>query len=494
MEQKLNKLFLGGFGLLLLALLAAAVRQWQYNSLAALAAALVLGMALLVFLRLAEPVVEGLLPAAFWGAFALLALGWLALLSALGLRLAQAFIMDMEVVYASLPDFLDGFPLVGDTPGYYMVCNNNLGIALLLTAFYRVLHPFGISPDQGSGLAAGILLNCCMIWLAVLLLCAAAWLLTRKRLPVLALLGLAAVFLPFYLYAPQFYSDTLVMPFLALAVVLYLFLNEHPSLGLAAALGAVIFLAYAVKGSAGVLLPAAAIVWLLRPAARRERLLPLAAMTLAFLALLGGYKAWQNTFLDWESADGYTYPTELWLCYGSHDMGNYSQADVDAANALPTKAERKTMLRRRIAANYSSRSVAGNLVFFARKAAHTWGEGKYDADEFTATPLTSNWTAKFTLPGQPLYMPMTYWCQVVQYLLLGLAAAGCLLALRGSWPGAVTLLPMTLWGGMLLLSVWETKPRYALHFAPLLLLMAALTLCQAAEHLLLGRREAAQIH
>ena len=70
----------------------------------------------------------------------------------------------------------------------------------------------------------------------------------------------------------------------------------------------------------------------------------------------------------------------------------------------------------------------------------------------------------------------------------------CLRGFLRTGPAAGRLLPMTLWGGMLLLSVWETKPRYALHFAPLLLLFAALTLCEAAKRLPLRRREMVKIH
>lgn len=482
MEEKLNRLFLACFGLVMVGVLVGAAHQWQDNSMAALIAAFLLGCALVVFLRVVGVAVEAMPRDMFRFLFALLAFGWLLFLCYMGQRLTQALIMDMGVVYASLPDFLNGFPLGGDNAGYYMVCNNNLGIALCLTAFYKFSGVLvGIAPDMETGLALGILFNCAMIWAAVMLLCLAAYMLTGKRLPALVLLGLSAAFAPFYLYAPQFYSDTLVMPFLALAVVLFLWLERAPALYKAALLGAVVFIAYALKGSAGVFLPAAAIVWLLRAGTAKEKLLPIAAMAVAFTVLLGGYKAWQNTFLDWDSADSYIYPTELWLCYGSHDMGDYSQADVDAANALATKAERQSMLRGRIVQNYTSRSVAGNLVFFARKASHTWGEGKYDADEFTATPKFVNWTAKFTLPGQPLFMPFHYYCQICQFLLLALVAFYCVEALRGAYGRCAAILPMAIWGGMVLLSIWETKPRYALHFSPLLLLCGALCLCSLAD-------------
>ena len=194
----------------------------------------------------------------------------------------------------------------------------------------------------------------------------------------------------------------------------------------------------------------------------------------------GGYTLFQRQFIDWTNRESAAFPTELWLCYGSHDNGDYSQADVDACRALPTVDARRAMLRARIAENYAARSPAGNAVFFLCKAVRTWGDGLYGAEEYAATPLKASWTAAFAVPGQRWHMPLVYYAQSWQYLLLGLAAAGALLCARRA-EQRLFLPYVGLFGVMLFLSFWETKARYGLHFAPVLLLCAAGTLALLTE-------------
>lgn len=496
MRDFLYRLFHGAFGVLLAVLLGLGVAAWQYHGIAALAAAAVLGAVLLAGLWLIGPPLNALTARRFGLLFGGLAALYLVLLLVLGNAMAEVLISDMGVVYDTLPEFLQyGHPVQNND--YYIICNNNLGLALVLYAFYALAGRFGIVPDQGAGITAGVCFNALCIWAAVLLLTHAARLLTGKRSAQLLLLVCAGLFAPLYLWTPYFYSDTLSMPFLAGAIVLYLHWRQRPSPATALGLGAAVFGGYAVKGSLVVLLVAALITLLLAPppgATRSQLAAGAGAILLGFGVLWGGYQAFQARYLDWSDKEEVCFPTELWLCYGSHGTGDYADEDAQDCLLQPSLADRQALMRQRIAQNYTARTPLGNLDFMLQKAVRTWTDGEYGAPEYLATPLRSTFMGRFVLYGQPGFMPLLYYCQAWQYLLLFLCAANCLLALRGGvrGPGAAGFMPrLALFGAMLFFSFWETKSRYALHFAPVLLLCAVLALVTLADRLP-GRRKAAE--
>lgn len=473
MAKTLHRVFHLCFGAAVLAVLLRAAVQWQYNSLAAMGAAAVLCAGLVIAAQKLAPAADALPRQRFTLIFWMLALLLLAGLAIAGVLLDEVPIMDWEYVYRVVPDYVEnGFRMDGIYNGYFVVCNNNVGLLVLLTAFYKPLALLGLDPASGAGYTAGILLNVFLLWLSVVLACRAAWLgLGRQSAPLLVLC-VSLLFAPFYLWAPTFYTDTLCMPFLTGALCCWLEYRRSRSVYWLVGAGALSCMGYAIKGSLVVVPAAIAIAALLEYGFSKKLLLHLGAMALAFAVLLGGYKQWQKQWLDWSDADSYVYPTELWFCYGSHDWGDYSQQDVDDCNAIYGVEARRQLLRARIIENYSSRSLVGNLDFFYRKAARTWGDGWYDSNQFLLTQLHANFTSRFVVPGEPGYMPLTYYCQIWQYLLLLLVGAGGILAARQEKPDALTATRLSLTGVVLFLSVWETKPRYAFHFTPVLVLCA----------------------
>ena len=471
MRRGLLRCFYGVFGGLLALLLAACCASWTHNAPAALAVAAVLAAGMWAALRWLGPWVDRWPRRRFLAVYLGVGAAYLAWLLALGWGMAYVLLSDLGVVYESLPELLANghFTAYND---YYVACTNNLGLALLLDLAYRVAGWFGVHPDQ-AGIYAGVTFNCLAIAAALLLFGYGLRLLTGRRSAALLFLLGGAALAPLWFWAPYFYSDTLCLPFLALAFVCWGRWRQRPHPGWAAGYGAAVFAGGAVKGSVLVMLVAGVLglVFAAGTASGKQRQQAAAALLLTFALFQGGYGLFQQRFIDWTNRQSVGFPTELWICYGSHDEGDYSQADVDACRVLPTLADRRAMLREQIVRNYAARGLAGNGRFWLHKAVSTWGDGLYGAEEYAATPLHTSWTGVFALPGQRWHMPMVYYAQSWQYLLLGLACAGALAAARR---GAEELfLPCVgQFGVMLFLSFWETKARYGLHFAPVLLLCA----------------------
>lgn len=490
MQKQLTRIFSIGFAAVWGWVFLNSILRWQYNGLAALVVAAVMFGAFFLFTRFVLFRMDELPIKKFRFLMAALLAVYAALLLWLGFCLAEVPIMDMSTVLQSIPDFLDdGIPQVWGA--YYVICNNNLGLALILVSWYWIMGWFGISPSTDAGIYAGILLNVIAIFASVLLVC----LLARRVLKhnsgvMLAFLGCVA-FLPFVLWAPCFYSDTLSMPFGLLALLLWTKYHTERRFSvrllLLAAMGVTAFVGYSVKGSVAVVLVALMIQLFLEKKPKQAALASL-ALVLVFVGCLSAYRAWQHSgLLDFSVEDAEGFPIELWFAYGSTGDGNYSDAICQAAKDLPTMQARREMLRSVIAQNYSSYTPVGLADFMTRKAAITWGNGLYDAQEFLATPLKANWTHRFILQGQPGYMPMVYYCQAYQYLIMALVLAGAVAAVRRAKPGTLTLSRIFLFGVMLFLSFWETKARYSFNMTPILLLLAFSQLWRTARPRKIGK-------
>lgn len=484
MQKRLESLFWAGFAALWGWITLNSVFRWQYNGPAALAVGAVLAAGAWALARWVLPRLNSLpqrrWQAVFGAAFALYAIA----LAAVAWLLAEVPIMDQAAVLHSLPDLLEDGRF-GPYSDYYIICNNNLGLALLLGGWYWLAGRFGFSPgDSLAGVAPGIALNVLALLASAALLCLLARRIFQTNAAVALTFLLCAAFAPFWLYAPCFYSDTLSAPFVLLALLAFEGWQRRSGrarLLLAAGAGAAVFVGYAVKGSAAVLAVALAILFFLR-AKPRQALASLAVMLTAIALLAGGYRLWQRAWLiNWADEEAVDMPVQLWLCYGSHGTGSYAREDYEAAMAQDTIAARRALLSARIAANYAAHTPRTLAAFLTRKAAATWGDGLYNAEEFLATPQRANWTHTFILRGQPGYMPMVYYCQGYLHMLQLLMLASAVRAVRRRTAGPLLLAGVSLTGLILFLSLWETKARYAFNFTPLLLLLAAAALQNPAE-------------
>lgn len=483
MAKRLTQTFSIGFAIVWGWVLFNSVLRWQHNGPAALLAGFALGFVAFFAAWYLLPMLDSVPRSRFRRWMAVVLLLYTLLLGMMGFFLAEMPIMDMATVLQSLPDFLDdGIPQVWGA--YYIICNNNLGLALVLVLWFRLAGLFGITPDTEAGIYAGIVLNVLAIAFSVALVCLLARRILDRNSGVALAFLLCAGFLPFVLWSPCFYSDTLCLPFPLLVLLGWTRYRTAARAGIRLAwlafMGTAAFLGYAIKGSVIVVLVAVIIQLFLEQKARRAAAGAL-TLLLVFGLWLDGYRVWQRTFLDFSVEDAVGLPIELWFAYGSGGDGNYNDEVCQTAKSLATMDQRRQMLRQYIAGQYSSRTPVGQADFMTRKAVITWGNGLYDAQEFLATPLKVSWTHRFILEGQPGYMPMVYYCQAYLYFVMVLVLLGALGAVRRSAPGPLTLARVSVFGLMLFLSLWETKARYAFQFTPLLLLLATASLWQLSR-------------
>ena len=492
-SKKLYTLFLIVFLVIFLWLLVnILVHGDRYQLLYIIAMFLISGILLLIFMKLRKRI-----DSISEGKFRLLMLSlfliFTALLMVTGYLLTQVLVLDLKVVYESIPDLLDNM-VMDRYSHYYVVCNNNVGLLLLLGGFFRVMKIFGVSVTDDAGLTAAICFNAFMIMLSVAFLVLTAKRIYERKSTVL-LVFLVCAFCPvFYLFTPVFYTDTLSSPFVTATIYIYILargsktFTKRMLLLLLATLTA--FLGFALKGSVGVLVVAIVIHLFID---RRDSILRTISASLCVVSLFSlmylSYRYWQRNsgFIDFSREEEVGLPFGLWFLYGSHLPGYYSEEDLQYCISFEGLEARREAVNAKIWENYRSYTFTEYVSMATEKAVMTWSDGKYDADVFLCTPYRVNFTHHIILAGQPLYMPYTIYANGYHLMSLVLLCYGMFGRIRKKGTAELDIVYITIFGVMLFFNFWETTPRYLLNILPLICLVAADGIRDVSE--LSGRKQ-----
>ncbi len=354
--------------------------------------------------------------------------------------------------------------------GYFTVCANTLGNCIWLYFIFKPLSYFGLF--MGSDAA-----ECIAIFANVLMMSAALFFTYRIATRVLVRQGQQLLFLlltlsfaPYYLWAHRYYSDTLSMPFVPLAIWLYLRASETKSrtaqLGYAAAIGVCLWVGYFIKGSALIALPALLIfAFFTQHWKTALRIcLPMVLCTCVCFAGWNFYR-YRNSWIDYQDETYNHYPATMWLMYGAHGTGNYADEDVTYLMGFATYEERSVAAKEKLIEYYSAYTPRSYLSFLTAKFTATWSSAKYDAEAYIIACRHGNFTHYFIMEGQPFYALTNYYCNGWHYAFLGLLLLGTVAACMQHRWDASFLARICLFGLVFFLCFWETKPRYLFSFA-----------------------------
>ena len=266
---------------------------------------------------------------------------------------------DLAAVYGSVPDVLDDFVLNGAYADYFIYYYNNLFLLLLLSGLYGLAGLFGLEFTGNASMGLAVVFSAAVLACTVMLLCKLAAQAAGhggRRVEALALL-VCALCLPFYFYAPVFYTDAFAMFFLVAEAWLLFRFSQGGGLPAAAACGAVAGLGVLMKGTLAVPVVALAIsICFMGGLAVKKRLAGLAVL-LGALALCTAVPAWlvmHSGLVDFSRYDALGLPVETWMCMSVHGGGAYCQDCVDYARSFATMAARTEAMRARLAALYQS--------------------------------------------------------------------------------------------------------------------------------------------
>lgn len=410
------------------------------------------------------------------------------LMAAAGWMLLPQLKTDMGTVYYSAMEILDKGQLshemleyntlTGITNmtqnEYFVVYPNNIPYLFLITGYYWIVTSLGISMQSDAGVYMGVLLN-------ITVILASVWLGSRVAKKIMgnraaaAYLVVSALFIPYYINASRFYTDTLTLPFPLLAVWLYLKIREEASFRkkawLAAALGSSLCIGFLLKGSCIVAGVAIIIHSLLTSFSKKT----CAQIALALACFIGinagwGYISRHNPWVDMSMEDELTFPVQHWIMMSMSGNGGFHQDEFDYTYSFGTKEEKAKADMDRLAEKIEGYgSLGGFLDFEFKKIAWTWGDAKF------AQQAHLNWMQKDTVLNEFIkkdgkYHTVFYLYTSVFILVLYMLFFASMARGMFSRPGAAALINIMIFGVLLFFAFWETKSRYLLNFTPMFFL------------------------
>ena len=402
-----------------------------------------------------------------------------------GIRTMTAPISDLKVLIEAADCWLEKGNIISYSH-YFTICKNTLGNAIFIMLMYIPVHALGINIFSNTAEAWGITVNCIMIVLAVFFLYRIAVRFFKNRNMHIVFLLLCCVYIPFYLWAHRYYSDTLALPFLTGSVLLYLKGRESSGkkqIVCNILCGIVLWAGYFMKGS--IVITLVAVIIFSAFCDKKDVLKNAGIILISFVISLSVWNFYvnHNSWIDYSHIDTDNFPVTMWLMYGAHDEGNYSQADVDYMYSLPDYESRKAAAAEKLKEYYSAYTPKTYIEFLNLKYGITYGNGMFDSEQYLNNQRTSNFTHYFLIEGLPFTMLFRYISNALHFTVLILAVISGFINWRRKEWNAPMLLQIIMLGNILFFSFWETKARYAFGITPVLLFLAVYSAGSIAEYI-----------
>lgn len=272
------------------------------------------------------------------------------------------------------------------------------------------------------------------------------------------------MFLPLITYAPFFYTDSVGMPWLTGAFYLYMKWRKVRSDGashtkcaaLLLACGAVLAVAYKIKGSAVIMIPAVILDLLFTQKGIKDKLLPIAeiAVVFALISSLLGSVACSVLKISDEELDRYSFPAVHWVMMSADDKGGYNYEDFKYTKSFEGKSEKVQADIDRLNEKISKQGVSGFIDHLALKLSYTWKDGTY--------------MINYYIRNSDLLMSNTFMIlsTLTHFTLIICMAKAYLTKLRSNDDvlSGNFFLKVTLMGLTVFLMLWEARCRYLVSF------------------------------
>lgn len=389
----------------------------------------------------------------------------------------------------SISKAIDGYtPCAGQTHtsnhDYFLVYPNSRFMVQFLLPYARFLDLLGIDLRGKTAVMCGAALNGALMVLGVAFAALAARKEKGNAAALLMLLG-GALFLPYYLNIFKVYSDTLSVPFVGLAIWLYVE-AEHAEKrsgllqflsGTAASVGALI------KGNVWVLVVAALICIALKKKNWKLRVKEILCMLLAVVMVsqLWAFRSERLPWLDTTESDRYEMPLMHWVMMSSRGHGGFDQNDLNYSLSLESVDARKEAAKEHYFGRVRQAGVGGYAAFLLKKVSTTFSDGLYVQENHLAF-FADRKIGALVSPTEPGFVIVkTYTSVTLCFVYLAILASAFLNARRRY--SVELLFHVCMFGLILFFALWEAKPRYLLNFTPMFLLMTSLALDDLAARI-----------
>ncbi len=297
---------------------------------------------------------------------------------------------------------------------------------------------------------------------------------------------------PLYMYVPIVYTDTLVMIFPILGLILYdLFYHstDRRRYVYLILLGLVLSIGVLVKTNAIILVVAILIHYLMMNPMKRWIQL-LIGIALPFFIVNTIYQSRISPLYPTEKSE-LGFPMTHWVMMGLDGNGGYFHEDAEYTNSLKleglTNDQIKDIHLDRIKQQLSEYGVRGFLNHLHQKMNFTWAEGTYFIPEkLSRQPIETNVYQAYVFGDKN--HPYLYAVQAIQLVMLGLMTISGVYLFKNRH-AFVHVMAITLFGNFLFLLIWETRSRYLVLYLPLMMMLCTYAMASLNKNSMKGSRE-----
>lgn len=352
--------------------------------------------------------------------------------------------------------------------GYFAKYANQVPLTIILYYVYRL----GTLLHFGNLKMFAIIINSLFIMITALFTYLSVKKLSNKRYALMTLLFF--VINPiFYMYASYFYTDTLCMPFAAIAIYLFIISKDRKKIGSVLSLllsGFLLAVGFKIRVVVAILLIGIILTLWLNNEKLKSIVKTSACLVVGFMI---GIVSYNLITLDFKipKDDTLEFPVYHWVMMGLNDerTGRYNENDHTYTKSQSTYEEKKKADLKLIKERIKDLGLFGHISLFARKININWSNGAYRYLDKMAN--VDEFSVGYEYIGGNNIIFTLYAMQICKGLVLVLFTYLVFLELTNKKNKDIRFIIVSLFGAFLFYSLWEVQARYSLSFLPWLMIL-----------------------
>lgn len=276
----------------------------------------------------------------------------------------------------------------------------------------------------------------------------------------------------FYLYAPYYYTDILMLPFAALLFYLIIKNETENKLGTSIfyslIIGAIAVIGYKIRAVSVFILIAYFVYQILSKKFRAfvQCMVPILLSAVLTLTVINSLELQFFT----ENDPSKEFPITHWIMMGVNEKsgGYYSQSDYDMSYSAENKEERTELNINEIRNRLKELGFDGTFKLAVGKINAVWAKGDYSYQKYLE--LSGNYNRIYRYLIEDENIVLNYILQVNKIGVLVLCISALLRLLREN---RYSVIAIAMFGAVIFYLAWEVCPRYGLSFLPWMIILCA---------------------
>ncbi|MFQ8705728.1 MAG: hypothetical protein ACLR9T_06655 [Thomasclavelia sp.] len=352
---------------------------------------------------------------------------------------------------------------------YFSTYTNNNLMLLILTGVYKFLGWFNIT----NFTTASCIINIFVIDLSLVVNYYSVKRLFNRNMVIMFMI-LTMFCLPIYTYVPIFYTDTYPMIWGSLIVLLYIKMFQTNNIKEkyieAVLIGICTLIGFELKATI-LILAIAIIIHYLFTNKGLKKLIIIAIVITSFIVSMMAYnkiidKTGLFNKLDYESE---ALPYVHWVMMGLNKTGGFNRKDFNFSKSIIGKEAKTEAAKDVIIERLNNYGFSGLIKHLGNKINYTYGDGTYySVSILSRKPRNSNSLGYNLLSKEGKYINGTiYVANSYNIFILSMLLLSMVNGFRKSKLDFLSFLRILLFGLMVFLLIWESKPKYLVNFLPI---------------------------